>query len=772
MRNACRLAVRPSTMAVVGCLIGLTGCCGRPSANPSVITLTADSTEVLVAPNAQRDLQVAWFAAGEMTNFLSRAFGRMIPLVTAPTDGKTAVVIGTNAWSAAAGVDVMKLPRDGFVVKADAASRRIYIAGRDMTKFNPAKDWKRGEKATVFGVYDFLERHVGCRFYFPSEMGEIVPQVAEVRVSEGVFTDAPDFIVRKVRYQLGDWFEPVPKAEYELKEALCRYRWRLQTEGIPCCHGLRNAHYVARFGKTHPEYFCLRKDGTRMDIDQDPHAQSQYREQFCHSSAIWDEIYKDARSYFLGEGPEVRGMMAERNGKIVPGHEWGWQASGGKYYDVMPQDSMQRCYCEKCSAAFAKAKDPAQYATELLWGRVAECAQRLIDEGIPGNLTMMSYNPYKNVPDFHLPTNIVVMVCSNGAWAKEKFQERDLDRLKAWIEKCGHKLHIWNNCGKHVCFNLNYVDMPGITPRAYAKYYKRLAPYIFGAYCDNQSEKFIYSALNYYVYSRFAWRNDTDVDALLEEYYRLMFGKGADAMRRFDEEMEDIWMNEIISTQIETALGPMNAGISSFELWSRVVDVKRIRRFDALFEEALRVVAPESMEAKRVRFFRRQILEPMAVHARELDSEGGVEREMSAREARKAVSVMMDFKPFEFNVTTTNQDVHAKAYPLKLKGGRTYRVSYVISGENLDQYGDSPNQLRLAKMWGGVLGSVKLGKKSLGSIGRGVRGTFKPVVQAFAFTVPGGEDEDVSAELRLLTAWTTGRVKFDSLMVEEVKDVK
>ena len=765
MKNVCRWAVRPSTVAVVGCLIGSTGCCESPS-----VTLTADKTEVLVAPNAQAELPVAWFAAGEMTNFLSRAFGRTIPLVTAPTDGRTSIVVGTNAWSAAAGVDVMKLPRDGFVVKADAASRRIYVAGRDMLKFLPAKNWKGGEKATLFGVYDFLERYVGCRFYFPGEMGEVVPQVAAVRVPEGTFTDAPDFIVRKVRYQIGEWFEPVTKERYDLNEALCHYRWRLQTQGIPCCHGLQYGHYLARFGKTHPEYFCQNKDGTRMNVDPGPNAR--YRGQYCHSSAIWDEIYKDARSYFLGEGPEVRGMMAERNGVTVPGHEWRWQVAGGKYYDVMPQDNMHRCYCEKCSAAFAKAKDKAQYATELMWGRVAECAQRLIDEGIPGNLTMMSYNPYKNVPDFHLPSNIVVMVCSNGAWAKEKFQERDLARLKAWIEKCGHKLHIWNNSGKHVCFNLNYVDMPGITPRAYAKYYKALAPYIFGAYCDNESEKFIYSALNYYVYSRLAWRNDVDVDAILEEYYRLMFGKGADAMRRFDEEMEDIWMNEIISTQVETPLGPKNAGISSFELWSRVVDMKRVRRFDALFKEAMQAVKPGSMEAKRIAFFHRQILKPMAMHARELDTEGGVAREMAAREARKAVSIVKGFKPVEFTVTTTNQWVHGKSFALDLTGGRTYRVSYVISGENLDQYGDTPEQLRIAKMWGGVQGSVKCRGKQLGDVGRGVRGTFNPVVQAFTFKAPGEAGESVRADLNLQMVWTTGHAKYDSLMVEEVKDAK
>jgi hypothetical protein len=220
---------------------------------------------------------------------------------------------------------------------------------------------------------------------------------------------------------------------------------------------------------------------------------------------------------------------------------------------------------------------------------------------------------------------------------------------------------------------------------------------------------------------------------------------------------------------METALGPMNSGISAFELWNRIVDVKRIRRFEAMFDEAASAVAPDSMASKRIKFFRSQILEPMAKHAAEHDSENGVANELAARKLRNAVSIVENFQPFELNVDSTNKWVHAKTYPLKLKAGRTYRVSYVLSGENLDQYWETPEELRIRKMWGGVLGVVKCKGKTLGSIGRGIRGTFKHVVQAFEFTVPGDDGRELPAELKLQTVWTTGRAKFDSLLVEEMR---
>jgi hypothetical protein len=227
-------------------------------------------------------------------------------------------------------------------------------------------------------------------------------------------------------------------------------------------------------------------------------------------------------------------------------------------------------------------------------------------------------------------------------------------------------------------------------------------------------------------------------------------------------------MNEIISTQIETALGPMNSGISAFELWNRIVDVKRIAKFEAMFNEASKAVSSDSMESKRIAFFRKQILEPMAKHASEHDSENGVANELAARKLRNAVSIVENFQPFELNVDSTNKWVHAKTYSLKLKSGRTYRVSYTLSGKNLEQYWETPNECRIRKMWGGVQGVVKCGTKNLGSIGRGVRGTFKPVVQAFEFVAPADKEGEILAELKLQTVWTMGRAMFDLLMVEEL----
>jgi hypothetical protein len=197
--------IRNVDKSLLSAVLGVALSCvatGCSSASRYSVLVTPDSVEVLVAPHARTKQPVAWFAAGELTNFLSRAFGRTVPLVTAPTPGRTAIVVGTNEWSAAAGVDVLSLPRDGFVHRT--VPGRIYIAGRDSSRFNPAKNMME-EKATLFAVYDFLERRVGCRFYFPGVMGEVAPKTDSFAVPVGEFTDAPDFTVRSVRTDIGVW---------------------------------------------------------------------------------------------------------------------------------------------------------------------------------------------------------------------------------------------------------------------------------------------------------------------------------------------------------------------------------------------------------------------------------------------------------------------------------------------------------------------------------------------------------------------------------------
>ena len=83
-----------------------------------------------------------------------------------------------------------------------------------------------------------------------------------------------------------------------------------------------------------------------------------------------------------------------------------------------------------------------------------------------------------------------------------------------------------------------------------------------------------------------AWDNRTDVDALLKDHHRLMFGKGAAPMGRFFDRIEELWMNRIAGRIVETPVGPQAVPPSDYELWEKIYSPAELKKFDALFDEA------------------------------------------------------------------------------------------------------------------------------------------------------------------------------------------
>ena len=139
-------------------------------------TLTPGGVEIVVA---KKSAPVVKFAAKEMKHFLDGVLSCDVPVVDAPSGTRTPIHLGSDKWTKKAGISVEDFPRDAFrIVVTDKA---VFIAGRDHPKADPERAFQRNvwsqqyERATLFGVYEFLERYAGVRMYFPGELGEIIP---------------------------------------------------------------------------------------------------------------------------------------------------------------------------------------------------------------------------------------------------------------------------------------------------------------------------------------------------------------------------------------------------------------------------------------------------------------------------------------------------------------------------------------------------------------------------------------------------------------------
>ena len=538
----------------------------------------------------EKPLPVERFAADELTNFLSRVLGAPVPVVGEAEGCRTAILLGR-----AAGFDVSAFERDAFRTKVETTTNGlsvVRIAGRDGKGDIFRSVWKYGqytsiERATLFGVYAFLEDFAGVRFYFPGELGTVANRRNAVEVPVQDKTTVPWFSVRStIISREGAWYEPLPEGWHpNAGKALNWLRQRFETSRIPCCHGQNNFKIVKRFAATHPEYCQLRKDGTRCTAQERLIGRT-HQWHLCQSSKVWDVFHDD----IVADG---------RTG----------------YVDVMPQDGYQPCECQACQSSYRRNPDGTladSYSSELVWGRTAQLARRFLDEGRQDLVfTQMSYNQYRDVPNIDLPTNIQVMVAVPGPWdVHNPVRHGDaLARIRAWEKKVGHRVWLWTY--PHKFFTTVLPGVPSFGPRAWGRFFKETAPDIIGAFCEAETDHWIFHYLNYYVFSRIAWNPAVDVDAVIDEHNRLMFGAGASDMARFFDILEEKWVRGIAGRIADTPIGPKAMPPCEYDIWTKLYSPSEMERLEGLLSSAAAKAGAETVEARRIDLLRRELYGPL-----------------------------------------------------------------------------------------------------------------------------------------------------------------
>lgn len=581
---------------------------------------------------------VADYAGKELKTFLEQSFGQDIPLLKAPTGQAFPVILGDCELARKRGVDVNHIPYDGFTIKIDKDA--IVIAGPEdkktdlSTYLHPSRDFSpKFAKGTWHGVTDFLERFVGVRFYFPGEMGTLVPALSELNVPTGIVSDRPDKMRREVPYTVGIWHDRT-FAGYDgivanrLDKKIQYSRLKMSSRQLPFGHGLSVRGYIDRFGKSHPDYFALMDDGKRYcESHTDP--KEPRINQLCYSSGIKEEVFQDAASYLKGESTDVRGVYYRKvvnwpTKGIQQVKAWyedeyskGWEERY-KCFSVMPDDGFYPCRCAKCQAIFRKGE---KASSTLLWQFTADIARQLKQKHIPGYVAQCAYDIYRSLPDIDLPDNILVMICPIGPWLEKMpaLRNQEEQNVRDWAKKLGHKVQLWNyaiNSSLTEGFPEYTEVIPHMTPRSIGSYYRRMSPYSDGAFLETSSKYYLYNYLNVYVFAKVHWDASLDVDALLEEHYKLMFGAAAPVMKRYYEALEDLWLTKIRGEMIETSLGPQQVTPSPEVVWGEIMSPEQLKIFDAYFDEAERLTAADAPALKRVKFMRAELFDRMKEYSR------------------------------------------------------------------------------------------------------------------------------------------------------------
>lgn len=551
----------------MGCLLALTGAAmaavpvtlvkdGRPVA---IIVVADEPTDIPLSkrdPKARKAVSMTQRdAAEELRAFIEKASGarlEIVPAAKAPAAG-TLLLVGRSALSEKHRLAPPTEPEGLRIVTFErgvAILGEVKPAGAD----NVRREVDRG---TLHGVYEFLERVVGYRFFIhiPNDpgFGTVTPAVKTLTVPADYKLElAPDFPFRVAAFP--NWGGSLA--------------WmRVTREGLGAGSGTGFAGinhtdrwFGKRFFKDHPDWAAMiRSDGTRS------------RDYPCYSQpGVLAARVQVTQNVYDGKG----GWFGEH------GHP------GPKWIPLEPMDLWDQkglCLCERCKPQLQPDRCRFGIASNLLFRHgvafAAEIAKRWPDK----RLGMLAYEGHTLPPDFDLPENMDVEVCMmwSTTMGKEPYwHERNLKLLRDWSRKLGGKrerMYVWN----YLCWPSMWSEAPLFFPHNLQKWLQDTYAVSSGELVCPGGNPPQYEIVMAWLWHRLMWDRNADVDALLSDQCATFFGPAGKAMEKVYTTIIDRYENVRWSRKFAESYVPPD------QMYGETYTPQVISALRKLFQEAL-----------------------------------------------------------------------------------------------------------------------------------------------------------------------------------------
>lgn len=551
---------------------------------PVVLAVKGEAKAVIVVPDEGPAWRLALMnrAAEEFRLAVEQRTGARLNLLPASQyAGGPAVFIGDSPAARKAGFEPGPLAAEGFRVVAKNGSLAILGDDNDPSTSERIADyWMKpvDTTGTLFGVYDALERFAGIRWYFPGELGTIVPKSPDFEIPPVDYSDAP-MIPRRDMWP----FHLYPDSPAD-QEAF-RKKWRSGNgSGV-----IWNHSYVGwdeTFGKTNPEYFALLKDGTRSI--------TYYHGHLCHSlPAVLEQEVKNLEDFY---------------GKGVTAPWGGWGISPrGDYTVLMPNDCFPGCECEACLEK-VRLRNPQVPELEAHSELIHEYGARVaaeVNKRWPGKKVIVgAYDSYTLPPrTVKYPDNVVIGLCVMDGLAfhrDPKIRAFWLDIIDQYSRLTGNPVEVWN----YTCWPQTSTKAPIHFPFTAVEWHRASRGRIAGEFINGGTGRtYALDHLTLYFWHRAMWNPDFDVQKALDEYYTLSFGPAAPAMKEYYDRMIRQWE----TVQWDAPAGRVG-GLPLEELYGKTYPADFRARQKELEAEA-RALAPEGSD------YRRRVDLVLAAHA-------------------------------------------------------------------------------------------------------------------------------------------------------------
>lgn len=439
------------------------------------------------------------FAAEELRGFIKQSTGAELP-VKSREEGKPFISIGKTAELSAAKIEPQwkKQRKDSFF--CSIVNGNIFLSGKR-------------ERGTLYAVYDFLEKNLGVRFLASDET--YVPKHKDVTLTQKDYVEEPAFDIRSfytVQMENDALYTARLRQVALYGEEVEKYGYGLELDGLLSAHNILWDLDVDKLQAEHPEYFwhCKIDSGTNVDV--------------CYSQGIT----KDGKIIPGGIADLVADVLIKRI-KNNPDKVW---------FTVCQNDVPEGCGCDECKKNLKKY---GTYSAILLrfinavadkvekW-RLENCAERDV------RLVTFAYAYTLAAPVSD--GKIEEIKPAENVWMWVACTEQNL--LYSIDEpKNSHYLSIlndWRKLTDRFCFwdyRINFAEyllyFPGLAyfARDFAFLEKFGVDYIFceATSGDRNDVPVWLNEIKGYVCAKLMWNTSADVNALVEEFCTLYYGK-------------------------------------------------------------------------------------------------------------------------------------------------------------------------------------------------------------------------------------------------------
>lgn len=371
------------------------------------------------------------------------------------------------------------------------------------------------DQGTVLATYDFLERFCGVRWYGPGDLNVIIPSRSTVSVQS---RDIQRSLALKHRSALpaGTW--PFLRGQWgEFTSDQVHLYWRRFRQGGELWAANHTFH-----------------SQTIKTIFQDPEYQSKnprtQGSQLCYTNPkLIHRVAQMARDYFDGKAE-------------LP---LGWKGAGN-YFALVPDDNVNLCNCPSCEALLqhGRGSKTGYFSSGEMsdyWFSFVNAVAREVQQTHTNKfIATLAYWQYAVPPRFDLEPNVSISPCLHTCYysVHPGMRDNDLSFYEQWRKKTKAPMFLWvyyhhpmeaGLIGKWKCFPNVMVHE---TSKAMRKFIRDGVRGIFE--CGEQDQ------LEQYVISKVWDDPDLDVDAVIDEFFRLSFGNAAEPMKRFYLRLEEI----------------------------------------------------------------------------------------------------------------------------------------------------------------------------------------------------------------------------------------